>query len=79
MNEINPTATGIWLREWFSYRGKFKSQEIFENIDSMGVIELICDVEKHFGIKFTERDFQNRKFSTIEGLAEIIRHKKDRG
>ncbi|MBI4308465.1 MAG: acyl carrier protein [Chloroflexi bacterium] len=41
-------------------------------IDSLGVIELITEVEDHFGISFTDRDFQDRRFSTIGGLEEII-------
>ncbi len=67
-----------WLSAWFTARkpGEIKI-DLFENIDSMGVISLICDIEKHFTIRFNERDFQNRNFSTVSGLAEIIRHKQN--
>ena len=66
-----------WLDAWFTERNKTEvSEDLFENIDSFGVIEMILDIEKHFSIRFTELDFQDRKFSTIEGLSEIIRGKR---
>ena len=72
-----------WLLEWFGARGTLSGEassdgthvNYFEAelIDSLGVIELITDIESHFGIAFTERHFQDRRFSTVDGLAEIIR------
>jgi acyl carrier protein len=44
-------------------------------IDSFGVIQLIADIEQHFGVRFDEDDFQKRGFSTVDGLAELIREK----
>jgi len=48
-----------------------------EFIDSLGVVELIGDAEAKFGIRFDESDFQDRRFSTVEGLANIIRERVD--
>jgi acyl carrier protein len=70
--------------EWFVRRGtadqiatvdSLRDQNMFESglVDSFGVIELITDVEKRFCIEFSERDFQDRRFPYIRGLAEMIR------
>ena len=65
-----------WLDAWFVEKGKTDiAEDLFDNIDSLEVIDLIVSVEKCFRIKFTEKDFQNRKFSTLEGLSEIVRSK----
>ena len=73
-----------WLRDWFAERGADEplnpNDNYFENglIDSFGAIELIEEVETHFSIRFTERDFQDRRFASLAGLAELI-NKKRRG
>ena len=41
-------------------------------IDSFGVIELIEAVEDRFKIAFRQHDFQDRRFATVAGLAEIV-------
>jgi len=46
-------------------------------VDSFGVIELIEDIEANFSIQFTEDHFQERRFATIDGLAEMILEIKD--
>ena len=71
----------VWLKEWFAQRApdvKLREQDNFFNegaIDSFGIIELIEEVETKFSIRFSEQDFQNRGFPTIEGLARIISEK----
>ena len=76
------TEEAMWLRRWFDGREaaaagwpeRWPETNYFEAglIDSLGVIELIADVEEHFGIAFDEGHFQDRRFSTIGGLGEII-------
>ena len=53
--------------------------DIFENgdIDSLGGFELITSLEKEFGITFTEEDFQDRRFKTINGIAQIVKEKSE--
>ena len=46
-------------------------------IDSFGVIELVEEVESVFGIRLSEQDFQDRRFSTITGLIEMIGELKE--
>jgi acyl carrier protein len=73
----------LWLDHWFAKRGATLDRE--ENyfdagaIDSFGVIELIEAIEEHFAIQFGERDFQDRRFSTIAGLAEITNERLHKG
>jgi D-alanine--poly(phosphoribitol) ligase subunit 2 len=73
--------TATWLLDWFAARNPASATasdrmtaNYFEAgwIDSLGVVELIADAEDHFHIRFTENDFQDRRFSTITGLVEII-------
>jgi acyl carrier protein len=41
-------------------------------IDSLCLIELVEEVEKKYGFRFEGREFQDRRFVTITGLAEIV-------
>ncbi len=71
----------IWLAEWFSERAPQRSLGPTENyfeaevIDSFAVIEFIEAIETHFHCRFDDTDFQDRRFSSIAGLAEIIGEK----
>jgi acyl carrier protein len=65
-----------WLQDWFASRGAkvARDQNYFDAnaIDSFGVIEMIEEIEDHFKVKFRQHDFQDRRFATVAGLAEII-------
>ncbi len=67
-----------WLFEWFLKRiPKTKlraSDNLFEigAIDSLGIIELIEDMEKSFSVRFSEDDFQDDRLLTISGLVQIL-------
>ena len=75
-----------WLFDWFEKNTSAKKDEISKNLDenyfdngwldSLKFIELINDVEQEFEILFSNDEFQNRKFATINGLREIITGKK---
>jgi len=41
-------------------------------IDSFGIIILIEEIETYYSIRLSEKHFEQRRFSTIAGLAEII-------
>jgi len=75
-----------WLLNWFqrkkSLPGPAEKQlelNYFQEglIDSFGITELIVDVEEQFGIEFSDVHFQDRRFSLIGGLAEIIAELKE--
>ena len=45
-------------------------------IDSLGVFNMLLEVENEFGIRFNEQDMTNKKMATIRGAAEIIATKR---
>lgn len=47
-------------------------------LDSLSLLKFIISIEKNFQIKLDQKDFLNRKFRTIKGLASIIKNKKIR-
>ena len=79
---MNETETHLWLLGWFGNKGTVPGDDVAAQIqvnyfdvgliDSMGVIELIGDVEEHFAIAFEHTHFQDRRFATIGGLGEIV-------
>lgn len=44
-------------------------------IDSMGIMNMVMEVEEEFNFSFTAADFQDRRFSSILGLKQIISEK----
>lgn len=71
-----------WLLRWFEKKGpvpgatsdaKLKTN-YFEAglIDSLAVVQLVADIEAAFPVRFTDKHYQESRFSTIGGLAEII-------
>tara|TARA_B100000787_G_scaffold79039_1_gene58196 strand:- start:162 stop:407 length:246 start_codon:yes stop_codon:yes gene_type:complete len=48
-------------------------------VDSLGFIKFVSSIEKFFNIKFNQKDFMNRNFRTINGLAQIIFDRKKNG
>jgi acyl carrier protein len=72
------TKHNEWLYEWFVKRNPDVNLEPNENyfqqgvIDSLGIIELIEDIEVNYNIQFNSNDFQDRRFSSVNGLTEII-------
>lgn len=73
------------LINWFSINTSTEEETIKDNlhlnyfneawIDSIQFISFISDMEETFNISFENDEFQDRKFMTIEGLAEIIEKK----
>ena len=71
-----------FLLQWFGKLGPIPGdspeQKLQTNffeaglVDSFGVIELVSAIEEKYGIQFSETHFQERRFSTIGGLSEIM-------
>lgn len=71
-----------WLINWFMENTGADETElnnsIEENyflkgfIDSFQFIELISDIEDEYGIEFDNSQFEDRSFSSIRGLSQII-------
>jgi acyl carrier protein len=76
------TDVSDWLMRWFEANTPATRQELddfpdanyFEKrwMDSLKFVVFIMDVEAHFNISFSNEEFQNRDFSTIDGLKKII-------
>ena len=74
-----------WIVNWFSRNSTLGKEEIRANfdrnylesgwIDSFKFINLISDLETYFLIKFSNDQFQDRKFGTVAGLIEVVREK----
>lgn len=65
-----------WLQEWFRRKGPVPAPEadFFAAglLDSLGAVELVAAVEKEFSVKFEQTHFQQARFSTLGGLAELL-------
>ena len=82
MNDIKE-----WLIVWFEKNTDARKDELLNNldesyfeqewIDSLKFIEFITDVEDAFKVQFSNDEFHNRKFSTINGLSKVIESKKN--
>jgi acyl carrier protein len=77
-----------WLMAYFSKKNDLSEYDnevlpqlnYFDEglIDSFGIIELVMNIEKDFKVKFPNDAFQDRRFSTLQGLAEIIEEQKSK-
>ena len=76
-----------WIIEWFDENTIATKKELendithnyFDNgwIDSLQFISFITELENNFKISFSNEEFQNKKFATIQGLTKIIEGKID--
>ena len=76
-----------WVIEWFAKNTGLREEEIegkaqenyFEKgwIDSSKFISLVSEIEETFSISFSNGEFQNTSFATIEGLISTIKDKMD--
>lgn len=74
-----------WLIEWFKTNTDISEENIgndlnvnyFEKgwIDSFKFITFITDIEDNFNIRFSNDQFQDRTFSTIDGVIQLIKEK----
>ena len=78
---MNESEITLWIVAWFVERNPDTVLTHTENyydaglVDSFGIIELIEEIEQHFGILFEDDDFTLPEFRTIDGLARIISRK----
>ena len=76
-----------WVVQWFTQRNSLGREEIAKNsqnnyiemgyIDSFAMIELISQAENEFSILFDETHFQDRRFSSIHGISQIIKELRE--
>ena len=75
-----------WVYNYFLKKNKFSicdyykriNLDIFDEgfIDSLGVIDLITQIESTFNLELKAEDMQDIRFRTISGMAEIIEQRK---
>lgn len=79
--------TQVWLIEWLKSNNNseinidpenISELNIFESglVDSMGIMHLIESIESTYNIELNHNHFEQRRFSTIKGLSEIIDEEK---
>lgn len=75
-----------WLIEWFANHSSLSIEELeslsnedyFNEgiIDSFAFVELISEIDDEYDIAFTNEDFLDPRFSSIEGIAAMICERK---
>lgn len=71
-----------WIINWFVNNTNVSNEELVQHlndsyfdlgyIDSFQFISFIGDIEDELGVQFDNDQFEDRSFSTIEGLSRII-------
>ncbi len=74
-----------FIYNWFSEKGRITAEEIEKNldvnyfdcgwIDSFAFLELLSACEVKFNIQFSDDDFKNNDFFTINGLIRLLKRK----
>lgn len=86
-NVLIMKETEEWIVDWFKKQNNrawpADEHEVLEKnyfemglIDSLGILTLIDAIESEFDIQLSQDHFEQRRFSTIRGLAEIITEEK---
>jgi len=81
-NKMSESNIKNWIIDWFSRNSNLEKSQIEQNtnenyllkgwIDSLKFIQLITEIEEAFNIMFSNDEFQQREFSTILGLTQVI-------
>ena len=83
------TNVKSWIIGWFVQNSDVLENEIQKNvtinylekgwIDSFSFVTLITNIEEKFDIRFSNDEFQDRSFATIDGITAIIEGKINAG
>lgn len=76
-----------WLINWFSQHSSLNEAELEAAskedylkkgiIDSFSFVMLVSDIDDEYEVAFTNEDFLDPRFPTIDGLAEMIGERKE--
>ena len=67
-----------WLIQWFKEKIKITQCDLDANffnngiLGSFEVLMLLTDIESHFKVSFSDARLTDKRFSSINGLADII-------
>lgn len=77
----------LWITDWFEKNTDLEKSQIEKNsnenylgrgwIDSLKFIAFITDIEEKFDIRFSNEEFQNKEFASVDGISKIIEGKID--
>jgi acyl carrier protein len=72
----------LWVLGWFEERHGISAGTPAERLqldyfqsgllDSFETMELVAEIESRFEIRFSAEQFQDRRFTTLGGLAQMI-------
>ena len=74
----------IWLKAWFAKKIELpkacEQVDFFKAgwLDSFATLELVLDIEKQFNVSLNDSIFLDARFSTLNGLAEILFELKEK-
>lgn len=76
-----------WLIKWFGQHSSLNADELNAAskedylkkgiIDSFSFVMLVSDIDDEYEVAFTNEDFLDPRFPTIDGLAEMIGERKE--
>lgn len=76
-----------WLIDWFCNHSSLSATDLEAAskedylkkgiIDSFSFVMLISDIDDEFDIAFTNEDFLDSRFPSIDGLTEMIQERKE--
>ena len=79
---MNQNVIAEWIVSWLAEHASVSKDDVKKHlsenyfdlgyIDSFGFIELLDSIESEYGVQCDNEQFEDRKFATISGLAEII-------
>ncbi len=76
---VEPDEVSKWVCDFLAEREQTidpteMDRDLFASgkLDSLGVVMVIVGLETRFGVRLTEVDFQDPRFSNVHGLASIV-------
>lgn len=76
-----------WLINWFDQHSSLNAVELEAAskedylkkgiIDSFSFVMLVSDIDDEYEVAFTNEDFLDPRFPTIDGIAEMIEERKE--
>jgi acyl carrier protein len=73
---ISPEAVVEFFRKLLPIPGATLQEQLgyeyLTALDSMGVVQMVTDIEATFGIEFSPEDMQSNEFRTVGGVLAIL-------
>ena len=86
--EASDSEITDWLADWLTRRGSlgrplpddFAQANFFQRtwVDSFGVVELIEDAERRFGVTFAPTELDDANFGVVSRFVELVQQARKR-